>query len=177
MTPFEFGILLHYFCRADDPEDTMRAPIWRGTINGFMDENLLVPNADSTRGTSYQLTDRGEFYVRAVLAMPLPVHRWEIPRGAWPPEQHDLPVESAKVLRDNLWNLYDSTPAQTTSALDYKALYHDLLMQVARKHPEETRHETARRYIQQAERGDDTLKTAAGAQATKEPSTGDRSSE
>ena len=34
---------------------------------------------------------------------------------------------------------------------DYKALYQDLIMQVARKYPEETRHETAKRYIINAE--------------------------
>lgn len=40
---------------------------------------------------------------------------------------------------------------------DYKGLYHDLIMQVGDKHPNETRHETAKRYIRQAEEyvGDD----------------------
>jgi len=33
-------------------------------------------------------------------------------------------------------------------------LYNELLYAVARKHPNETRHQTALRYIQQAERGD-----------------------
>jgi len=74
-------ILLHYFCRASDPE-AMDSPIWRETIHGFMDNDLLTPNADSARGTSYRLTERGEFYVRAVLATPLPVSRWEIPARA-----------------------------------------------------------------------------------------------
>lgn len=36
---------------------------------------------------------------------------------------------------------------------DYKALYFDLLYQVGKKHPGETRHETAKRYLQNAERG------------------------
>jgi len=34
---------------------------------------------------------------------------------------------------------------------DYKALYLDLIMQVARKYPGETRHETAKRYIENVE--------------------------
>lgn len=36
----------------------------------------------------------------------------------------------------------------------YKALYHELLFAVGNKYPGETRHQTALRYIQQAERGD-----------------------
>ena len=34
---------------------------------------------------------------------------------------------------------------------DYKELYFDLIFEVGIKHPDETRHETAKRYIQQAE--------------------------
>jgi hypothetical protein len=54
----------------------------------------------------------------------------------------------------------------STSLVNYEALYNELLYQVARKHPNETRHETALRYIRQAETGDDTPKCAAG---TKRP--------
>jgi hypothetical protein len=35
---------------------------------------------------------------------------------------------------------------------DYKLLYHDLLYQVEQKHPNESRHETAKRLIQNAQR-------------------------
>lgn len=36
-------------------------------------------------------------------------------------------------------------------AHDFKTLYHDLLMSVGNKYPGETRHQTAKRYILQAE--------------------------
>lgn len=38
-------------------------------------------------------------------------------------------------------------------AADYKTLYFELLYQVGMKHPNETRHETALRYLRQAETG------------------------
>ena len=51
------------------------------------------------------------------------------------------------------WRIHNQPPAgeAPAPAEDYKALYHDLLLQVVRKHPSETRHETAKRYIKQAE--------------------------
>ncbi len=39
--------------------------------------------------------------------------------------------------------------------------YHDLLYQVARKHPGESRHETAKRYIQEAETPQDNTEASA----------------
>lgn len=39
------------------------------------------------------------------------------------------------------------------TSLDYEALYFDLLMAVGNKHQGETRHQTAKRYIEQAEQG------------------------
>lgn len=42
------------------------------------------------------------------------------------------------------------------STPDYKALYHELLYCVGNKHPDETRHQTALRYLRNAERIDDT---------------------
>lgn len=47
--------------------------------------------------------------------------------------------------------LYTS-PRPETLATDYKALYHELLFAVESKWPNETRHQTALRYIQRAER-------------------------
>ena len=46
---------------------------------------------------------------------------------------------------------YPETPAPRP-AEDYKALYYDLIYQVWSKYPGETRHDTAKRYIQQHER-------------------------
>ena len=45
-------------------------------------------------------------------------------------------------------------PDEAEALAMYRRLYHELLYQVANKHPGETRHQTALRYIQQAERGE-----------------------
>jgi hypothetical protein len=60
----------------------------------------------------------------------------------------------------------DREPRQVPSPdfADYKALYHDLLLQVGNKHPGESRHETARRYIRERE----TAGTGGPASAAKE---------
>jgi hypothetical protein len=50
--------------------------------------------------------------------------------------------------------LYDREAALSAEVERLNGLYHDLLMQVGMKHPGETRHETARRYIQKAEYSD-----------------------
>jgi hypothetical protein len=44
-----------------------------------------------------------------------------------------------------------SAPQPAVPDENYKALYMELLYQVSTKHPDETRHETAMRYIRQAE--------------------------
>lgn len=46
-------------------------------------------------------------------------------------------------------------PSEPDEARDYKSLYFDLIMQVAKKHPGEDRHATAKRYIEQAENNSD----------------------
>ncbi len=42
-------------------------------------------------------------------------------------------------------------PQEAETPQDYKAKYHELLFAVSMKHPNETRHETALRYIRKAE--------------------------
>jgi hypothetical protein len=45
---------------------------------------------------------------------------------------------------------------------DYKALYHELLYEVVKKHPGESRHQTAKRYIREHETPSDHQAKAAG---------------
>ena len=45
----------------------------------------------------------------------------------------------------------DAIIARLRAGDETEKLYHELLYEVARKFPDETRHETARRYIRQAE--------------------------
>jgi len=57
--------------------------------------------------------------------------------------------EGQTVVRlDDVLALLDATPTETP---DYKALYHELLYEVANKVPGESRHESARRIIRQHE--------------------------
>jgi hypothetical protein len=53
-------------------------------------------------------------------------------------------------------------PAPPTTEKDYKALYHQLLYAVSSKHPDESRHQTALRYILQAERSGGPVSAALG---------------
>jgi hypothetical protein len=55
-------------------------PIWPQTRDHFKAEELLGEReAGRTGDALYFLTERGKFYIEAILAMPLPVSRWEIP--------------------------------------------------------------------------------------------------
>ncbi|MDA3835144.1 MAG: hypothetical protein PF495_17305 [Spirochaetales bacterium] len=47
------------------------------------------------------------------------------------------------------------TNAKTAKEIDYQEKYGELIMAVCNKYPNETRHETALRYIQQAEMSSD----------------------
>lgn len=82
MTPFHIELMLHIYSIAEpidglhDPEGPQRA-----AINEFLHEKLIVPGK---RAAGYELTDRGEAYIRFLISMPLPVANWEIP-GPWSP--------------------------------------------------------------------------------------------
>lgn len=80
MSPLEIEILLWYFARCSDFRDgDFSAPAVRGAIDTFRDvDKLIEPIASGI--ASYQLTERGKAYVNALLAIPLPVCRWEIPQ-------------------------------------------------------------------------------------------------
>lgn len=84
MTPYEIGILLHYFCRAADPTEeqfSMRAPAWRPTIDSLVEAGLIEFNANAVwSSATYKLTAKGEFYVtEGICNVPLPVADWKIP--------------------------------------------------------------------------------------------------
>lgn len=83
MTPLELDILLHYYCCANDYRDgDFSAPAVRQTIELFkhMENPLLMVDHEPTHAT-YKLTERGHFYIRHLLSIPLPERRveWFIP--------------------------------------------------------------------------------------------------
>lgn len=80
MTPYELGVLLHYYAHADDHPDLKRQPpIWEITITKFLAQALLVPHF-SPDEPDYRITERGSVYVGALEKVPLPVQVWVIPR-------------------------------------------------------------------------------------------------
>jgi len=83
VTPFEIDVLLWYHARAGDhPKMAENPPVWRPTINSFMELDLLepMPKDDRTWNACYRITERGDFYVRhGLCAVPLPEKTWQIP--------------------------------------------------------------------------------------------------
>lgn len=91
MTPYEVGILLHYYSRVRDPDDyfPMSAPLWRPTIDRLIDLGLLEEETAEGRMRLWRLTDKGDCYVtQGVCSVPLPTPKWHIP--------HICPAENTK---------------------------------------------------------------------------------
>lgn len=86
MTPFELGILLHYYTTpvAHEQEDSP-APIWEPTIQAFISEKIIEPTPIAPppdidyKPSAYRLTQRGKAYIKYVLAVPLPMMKWVLP--------------------------------------------------------------------------------------------------
>jgi hypothetical protein len=80
---------------------------------------------------------------------PYPVAWMESPHGAI----RANPLYQITVPQSLVWSipLYTHLPAASPEPDAIAAKYNELLMAVAQKHPDETRHETALRYITQAE--------------------------
>lgn len=82
MTPLEIEILLHYHCRTNDYRDgDFAAPVVRETIDAFRDDHgLIEPLPKESRefgvARTYRLTQRGEVYIAALKAIPLPTKVW-----------------------------------------------------------------------------------------------------
>lgn len=84
MSPLEIEILLWYRARGTDFRDgDFRAPAVREAIDRFRDKDDLLEKGLQTPGSyaAYRLTDRGNAFVAAILALPLPICRWEIPEA------------------------------------------------------------------------------------------------
>ena len=79
MTPFELDILLHYYTRiGDHPVVAANPLIWPETREDFLREELLARTTEGSY-SAYVITDRARAYIKAVLALPLPVKQWVMP--------------------------------------------------------------------------------------------------
>lgn len=74
MTPFEIGILLHYYSCADDHEHLLGSSEARQQLEV---SGLVRQAVGSAR--KFDITDRGRAYVDALLHVKLPVAVWVMP--------------------------------------------------------------------------------------------------
>lgn len=83
MRPIEIEILIHYYTRADDyREGDFSAPAIREIIDSFSAGPDSLIERSTHRGQCYTVSDRGRVYVEALMAVPLPVRAWVIPKSA-----------------------------------------------------------------------------------------------
>lgn len=83
MSPYELGIMLHYYAHVDDHESVIRnPPIWGETCSRFQDNDLIecVPR-EEVKDAVYRITSRGRAFVEALEDVPLPSQRWVV---EWP---------------------------------------------------------------------------------------------
>ena len=83
MTPYEIGILLHYYVSPVDPDDEKyaRNELWSNTIEWMMDGVVLLDFDKSENNRTYCLTERGRVYVeQGLMQVPLPVQSWHMPK-------------------------------------------------------------------------------------------------
>lgn len=79
MTPYEIGIMLHYYTSNTDYAGRGE-PILPDTLNWFEGEGLLSFEGGEN-GPRYKITDKGRFYCDGLTNLPLPTQRWEF---KWP---------------------------------------------------------------------------------------------
>ena len=82
MTPYEIDIVLWYYVRVGDHPDIQRnPPVWRPTVDGFIDNGLLLISK-GRMDVVYVLSERGRAYVEALQRVRLPVQTWVMPGEA-----------------------------------------------------------------------------------------------
>ena len=73
MSPYQIAILLHYYGCADDWPHP--APILEETLQGFIEDGLLVPNERGS--TRLRGTEKLHCYIKHICNLPLPVWTME----------------------------------------------------------------------------------------------------
>lgn len=73
MTPFEINLLLSIHVSPAAPR-VSDAPIYKGTIDDFLRNGLIVATADTESG--YKTTDRGYAHVEQLCSLSWPTQAW-----------------------------------------------------------------------------------------------------
>lgn len=83
MSPYELGVMLHYYAHIDDHESFVRnPPIWKETHDRFIADGLLeVTPKDEMRDAVLRITPKGRAFVEALQRVPLPRSVWVV---EWP---------------------------------------------------------------------------------------------
>lgn len=77
MTPYEIEVMMWYYTRAGDhPHVSDNPPIWRPTMNTFVNLNMLMPGHNEQ---CYEITERGKAYCEHLCAVQIPICKWTQP--------------------------------------------------------------------------------------------------
>jgi hypothetical protein len=84
MTPLQIRMMLHYYAisapyAVDNPQHADSLAV-REQRQRLINDELIEP--DETSGSGFRATDRGDAYVEALCAMPLPIKKWVMPDAA-----------------------------------------------------------------------------------------------
>jgi hypothetical protein len=85
MSPFELKVCLHYFVTGteDWTHESSGEPLSPNAAQSFINKGLL--QLSRREGVLYSSTEMLDIYVRALLAVQLPVKVWTVPSS---PDQH-----------------------------------------------------------------------------------------
>lgn len=76
-TPYELGILLHYYCRAEEHE---HAPIFESTIDKLISAGLMRHGIRQDDLLNWALTDCGKAFIElGLLQTQVPIQVWTMP--------------------------------------------------------------------------------------------------
>jgi hypothetical protein len=80
MSPYEIEVMLHYYSLTSDyPDIVDNPPVWRPTIEAFIEQGMLRERANDPRDCCYFITDRGRAYVEHLCEVQLPICKWVQP--------------------------------------------------------------------------------------------------
>lgn len=80
MNAITLHILVHYYYEVRDFRDgDLTAPAVRDAVSQLRAQDLIAPTNGDEDAPTYELTDKGKVYVRALLRVPLPVQAWAMP--------------------------------------------------------------------------------------------------
>lgn len=121
-------------------------------------EKLWKDFVSLQRGDAIGVCEKVERYYREIAAAPAVETVAEHPYAQMVRGNHTIGVfKDGKLIAADADVYAEPTPqSELADEPDHKALYHELLYQVSMKHPNETRHQTALRYLRNAERQDNT---------------------